>query len=229
MFKKIISFFCVFIFGTNLVYAEINNEVINDFFSDTVFIGDSIVGDYNIFSSTKDAGPAKNALYLGAKSYSISRALDTEDTKNHPIYRGLSETPDQVIPKTGKNRVFISIGGNDVGSVGLDPTMAKYDKLIKKIYEKKPDAKIYIIGLTYITKDGEDTYFNNKNYRIFNARLKELCCRWNATYINIGDRLTDSKGNLREDLSYDNQMHMKLDTYKIWNEIISDVFKAEIN
>ncbi|MCD7778389.1 MAG: SGNH/GDSL hydrolase family protein [Clostridiales bacterium] len=222
-----------YVAGTSYAKAvpdmPIYDEETDKFFENSVFYGDSLTVGFGRYCEALGEGFFCNPLFLASTSFSLKQAIGpVTDTTLHPTYGGEKLSPEDTIVKTGAEKVFLFLGMNDL--VWTDPTttLDEYNTLIFRIHNKSPEAKIYIIGATYIYAPGQrfENGDTNANLRIFNDALYSYCENYDyLEFINIGDRLIDSTDGLKSEYTSDNYVHMTAEGYDVWIKVLRSYAK----
>ena len=179
-----------------------------------VFFGDSITDFYDL-----------NKYYKGY--YVVNSGIAGDKTKD------LLEQIDKRVYIYNPTKVFILIGTNDIAFTDLsnDEIANNIEKIIKKIQENRPKAKIYVesiypVNNTDDKKVNKDIVKNRSNKRIkeINSILKEKCKYLNVKYINMYAKLTDEEGNLNIDYTKEG-LHLNDNGYKVVTKKIKEYIK----
>lgn len=162
-------------------------------FDDVVFLGDSITAGLEIYAKN---GVLGDAAFVATPSYSVMAAISSVAESNPNVYyNGVAMRPEDCIAQTGKSKVYIMLGINDLG-FGVDSTINRYRQLIANIQEKNPHVTIYIQSITPITSTSSITnqYLNNDNVKRYNQKLKALCQELGLTYVDVASVMYDDEG-----------------------------------
>ena len=170
-----------------------------DWFNDAVFVGDSVTLKLSYYAENGSLG---NAAFLCAGSLGWNNALwELNRSGNvHPVMCGTKYTVDEGVKASGKNKVFIMLGMNDIGLYGVDGAADAMITLTDRIKQKSPDVQIYIESVTPMLRNMQRTYLNNKTIPQFNSRLREICSSRGYHYLDVASVMKDSNG----DLEYEN-------------------------
>lgn len=181
-----------------------------------VFFGDSITDHYPLDKIYGENAPIVNS---GISGYKTQDLLD----KIEPMLYQYNPT-----------KVFMLIGINDIATNtktdNVEQLKDNLEKLVKNISENRSKAKIYVESLYPVNKKlrGNSTpYPDDINDKIVetNKVLKEICKKYNATYIDMYSFLVDSKGELKEDFT-DDGLHVNGIGYaKITKELIPYIYE----
>lgn len=209
-----------------LDYTE---EEIDEFFSDVVFVGDSIsLGWRNYVTSKRAANPGflRGAQFLVSGSLGAESALwEVSSESVHPTWLGSQMQLWDSIPLTGAKKVFIMFGLNDVGrysdvNMGISMAVSNYDDLIDNIKANAPDVEVYIISATYVLEGGEKGHVTSANLRKLNEALIDYCNDEGIEFINFADALADSNGNLAAEYCSDGYVHQTNAAYDVWTALL---------
>ncbi len=215
-----------------------------DFFKDVVFCGDSLIHLYRY-----RAGPSTHPEIFGDRNASewltktsYCARIAVKDVKSLPpsyqaccpTYRGAQVNLWDAIPLTGKTRVFMFFGLNDIGMTLVDGFITNYIALIEHIKETTPDAKFYIMSITPMRKDMQTVgRLCNDNIHKANARLQQMCEENGWTYVDVASGLCDANGNLiiykdGKAISDGSNVHLTAYGYLFWDEALEKLAREEL-
>ena len=198
-------------------------------FSDAVFIGDSITlgwKNYNDTWLTVEGGENffGQTHFLCEGSYGAGHALEpVSATSLHPVYQGEQHPIWESIQMMGAKKVFICFGLNDIAIYGVEGTVNNFNAVCDKIMEYNPDCRIFIISAMYMYKGSEMTKLNNPNLRALNDGLRAMCKERGMQFVDIASHLVDSDGYLLKQYSSDNYVHQTSEAYNIWADILRSI------
>ena len=126
------------------------------------------------------------------------------------------------------NRIILNFGA--VGATyTVDDIEANYIKLVEKLHDKMPKAKIYIESLLPVTKNYEKAHklLSNKRINSLNKRLKKIAGKYDyATYLDVHSEYVTSKGCLSSKISSDGY-HLQPDAYERWVKLVKETLKND--
>ncbi len=178
-----------------------------------VFLGDSITDFYRINEFFHD-------------SYIINRGIGGDTTDGI-----LNRMPESVYALS-PSKVFILIGTNDIGEKkSQEYIVCNIGKIIQKIQENCPDARIYLQSIYPISKAKDKRIkrvivkkrTNNKILSI-NAELEKRAKEKGIVYIDVYSHLIDEVGNLKLEYTVEG-LHLNAKGYKV----VSDVLRPFVN
>ncbi|EGW39777.1 SGNH/GDSL hydrolase family protein [Desulfosporosinus sp. OT] len=178
---------------------EIAEKDVTAQFKNSVFIGDSITEGL----AFNEILPSENVM-AGAGA-----------TAGY-IYE---EYMDDLAGKKPDN-VFIMLGSDDM-LMPVDDPKASFEsdltKLINKIKEEAPGAKIYLQSITPVTQEALKQYPRYKGIDEYNKLLKELADKLSANYVDIGAIIKENP-----DLFAEDGVHFKKEFYQLWLKKLSE-------
>ena len=196
----------------NINYPLPFTIVDESYFTDALFIGDSRLQGFGMWSSLP-------ATYYCATGFSIfkyetTNVVQTENGKV-PIFDAL--------PYDAFTKIYIKVGLNEMGWDNEKQFEAKYVELIQKLREYEPHAIIYIHGILPVTaaKSASDKAHNNTNIIARNEKLKELATSQQAYYIDAGPALSDENGCLRPEMTSDG-IHLASQYMTLWKQYLCE-------
>lgn len=175
-----------------------------EFTKQSIFVGDSICKG---FSEYKVVG--KKRVYargnLGARSF-FDYAFYYGDEDEEIDYS-------ELLRRTQPKYVFLSMGMNDVNMTDEDMFCENYSRIIDKTLAES-GAQVYVCAITPINSEF------TTNYRIdcFNIRLKKYIednYPERVSFVDFGMHLRDEDGNLRENLTSGDGIHLAPYAYYI--------------
>lgn len=167
---------------------EFNNKV--------AFIGDSRTQAFLMYAGLSDV----------VDYTSIGLMVDTAITKQFITNdKGEKITLLEDLKNRNVDTVYIMLGVNELGWVYSSIFIKKYEELIDKIIELKPNCEVILQSIIPVTKTKSDSdkIYNNTRITEYNTLIKEMASRKNIKYIDLVPILTDENGNLPEKASPD--------------------------
>ena len=168
---------------------EVQGEVPEDFFENTLFIGDSrTVG-------LMEYGNIQGAHFFATSGLCI---YDLDDTAIDIPGVG-KVTILELLAKQNYSRIYLMMGINELGA-DIDYTGNLYREFITKIMELQPDTQLVICGNLHVTKgrSDSDTIYNNANIDHLNSHLKEIAQEKHLKYIDSNSIFDDETNSLSE-------------------------------
>ena len=194
----------------------VSNTEINQYYSESVFIGDSVMYGFQLYCMRQPAGYLGGPDFLAAGSFSARWAILPVSSKSvHPKYQGVKRTIWDSLSIIKPKRVFFFFGLNDLGS-GVDTAYNNYMKVINKLKKDFPNIEINFVSTTPMYKGSEKRGLNNKNIDALNNRLKAYCEKNNAYFFDVASYLKDGDGCLAKQFCSDRYVHQTNAAYKVW-------------
>ena len=190
-----------------------NQEVSASYFKDAVFLGDSRMEGFMLYSGIE-----------GAKSYTY-RGLMVDTVMTKPVIPLGGKTVsimDALAQNPSFSKVYILFGTNELGWSYSSVFQKKYGELIDRIREINPNAQIYIQSVLPVSekKSETDSVYNNKKIAEYNQLLQELAAEKKVFYVNVAEAVADSKGNLPDSNTVDG-VHLKKAACEKWLAYLS--------
>ncbi len=207
----------------NISYAVgASAAVDSSYFDDVVFVGDSVslkLTNYhasNVCFSVYTDFLTSGSLGVANSMWDINR----EDAV-HPIYKGQTVTVVDGIAMSGKSKVYMMLGINDLGLYGVADTVENFKTLTDQILASSPDVTFYIQSVTPLVAD----YYSLTNAKVleYNELISEYCREKGWYYIDVASVLRDENGNLiREYCSDPDSMgiHFTDEGCRIWADYL---------
>jgi len=170
-------------------------------------------------------GQFKNSVFMGdsiTEGFAVNEILP-----NEAVMAGAGATAGYIyeeyiddLAEKKPDKVFIMLGSDDMLMPVEDPkTLFETDltKLINKIKEDVPDAKIYLQSIAPVTQEALKQESRYKGIDEYNELLKELAGRLSVNYVDIGAL---AKNN--PDLFAEDGVHFKKEFYQLWLNKLSE-------
>lgn len=184
----------------------------SDYFSDAVFVGDSI--SYSLMVRELRTNALGHPMFLARKNVGVRNLLEYIV---NPNYQGMDMPIEEAIAACGKKKVFFMLGMNDMGYQTAEETALRYEKLIDRIQKKNPDVEIIIQSCIPVYRDAPFDGYNDKIDQ-FNALVSEIAEEKNCKYLDLAAYIEDSGNAMVGDFMADYDGHM--------NEMGSDTWLA---
>src|SRR5699024_10123526 len=96
------------------------------------------------------------------------------------------------LKKRNINTIYIMLGINELGWIYSEIFINKYEELINKIYEVKPNCEIILQSIIPVTatKSKNDKVYNNNKILEYNKLIKDMADRKGIKYIDLCPALT---------------------------------------
>ncbi len=194
-------------YSNEMATKKSNYTLLNQKFAlknQTVLLGDSITDFFNYYELFYDFCKTS-----GQAVYNRGISGDTTDRLLERLY-------DNVLAIKPKNLVLL-IGTNDIGrGLPLSMTLENVEKIITETKEACPDVNFIIEAVYPINENIRDKFEkrSNKKINVMNGEFIKLCEKHNCVWLDFTDKLKDSDGNLKEELTYDG-LHINVRAYEI--------------
>ena len=190
-----------------------NGRVDDSYFSDALFVGDSRMQGFVLYSGLSNV-----------KSYTnVGLAVDTAYSKKFVQLDGkeltLAEALQQTAPNFGK--IYLLFGMNELGWGTWSVFVSKYGGLIDLIQQANPNAVIYLESLIPLTaeKSAKSDWLNNDHVNSFNKMIWQLAADKGVYYLNTAAGLAGEDGTLPSDASTDG-VHLNKEACGKWLEYL---------
>jgi len=176
-----------------------------EYFDNAMFIGDSITTGYRIWREyiLVDGEPLENTIVFANGSYGITNAMrEVSSSSIHPAFDGVQMRPEDAVAEFGVERVFISLGLNDI-LYPLDTFLHNYTLLLNNITDKNPDVQIIILPVPPYMHEAQPTPDRNAHIAKYNNALIVLAHELGHSFIDSTAPLLCEKGGLKEEFCGD--------------------------
>lgn len=172
------------------------------FYKNSVFVGNSFIEGMQIYELISDAE------YFSKVGLSVSQA--------NTVATNLGTVPVIEELNSGKkyDKVFMMFGENEVGWIG-NSFFEQYAELINKVKSYQPQAKIYLMAITPISKGVSDDNIDGLSIDLvndYNTRMKALAKDCGAVFADIFSATVGKDGFLPKEAATDG-IHFGEDYY----------------
>ena len=207
--------------ATQKIYAPDTDSGFYDaFFSDAVFVGDSItmgLRNYVLSARARGAALLGDARFLCAGSYGIYAAAGAFNPDGVNLsYQGADMPLEDCLLEMGAKDAYLMLGMNDQAGANLPDSIIKYGAVIDKIIEKNPGINVCVQFCTPITQEREAAKLNNENMDRFNLAIAGMCGERNLDCVDVSAPLKDENNALRREYASDNYVHMSSSGCLAW-------------
>ncbi len=181
--------------------VEASASVDKSYFDDVVLIGDSVTLKLYYYDIKTDV--LGNAVFLTSGSLGVANSLWSLDQSGnvHPSYNGTKMRLPDSVKATGRSKIYIMLGMNDIYLYGIDKTIENLKTLVKEIKENSPKAEFFMQSVTPIY--GNKSAVTNDLVNQYNDKLAVCCQNENWKYIDVSSVLKDANGELPLDYCSD--------------------------
>lgn len=188
---------------------------VTDYFDDVIIMGDST--SYQLFQWEKlhdqmgDAvfltrgGVSTNSLLMGFRKY---------------FYRNQEYRVEDAVAATGRKKLYVMLGANDIPQFGVDRSFELFDELMTLILEKTPDLQLYVQSVTPVWTEAQYTGLTNEEFDAYNAKLEAYCQEKGYHYINIAPYFKDSTNGFARSYCTDMLIHANYKGCGMWAQVL---------
>ena len=180
------------------MYVKAKGAVKEDYFDNTIFIGDSRTEGLILYSGVPNI---KGFCYKGL---SVDK-LKTEKKITIPGYSGRYSCY-EAIENTSYDNYYCMFGVNELGWVYTDVFIKEFNELLDFIREKNPDAMIYVESILPVTRASSERgdIYRQEKIDEYNEMLIEMCKnRKDVIYLDIAASVLGDDGYLPEEATTD--------------------------
>lgn len=189
--------------------------------------------DYSIFDNCCFLG---NSVFEGLHNYGVIKngtwytrvGLNILTVYNTPVIGGSVPIIDE-LNNGSYTGILLMFGQNECGWPDLNNFVRKYETLLQDVWAKQPQAKLFLMGITPVSKAVSDKGENgvtNEHINTINEGLQALAARTqNAYYVSVPSSFYTAGGALQENASSDG-VHLSKAYMEIWADHICSVVSA---
>ena len=151
-----------------------------DYYSDSVFMGDSVISGIASYGYLNNVVGNVNATSGKLESY-VSEAM-----------------------KSNPSKVFIMVGHNDAnyGTIKEESLASNITDIVEEIHKKKSSTKVYVLSITPITSAYEKKSSTNVKQSYIdkaNSLIEENASSGKYTYVDVASAYKDTNGYMKTD------------------------------
>lgn len=178
----------------------VEDSVAEEYFKDTVFVGDSRTQGLQINADISSAD------FFAGRGLNVKNAL-TEKVIRQPKNKMITVV--EALKGKQYKKVYIAFGINELGWSYPEIFIKEYKNLISEIRKIQPKAEIVVQAILPVTqkKSSKDKIFNMKNIKKFNKLIKAMAKDIDATYADLSPAVRNKKGYLPKSVTPDG-VHM---------------------
>lgn len=210
-------------FSTPVLRPPVVDADVSAYFDDVIIMGDSTT--YSLYQWELRNQQMGNALFLVRGGVSIN-SLITGHRKY--FHEGREKLAEDAIRDSGRGKLYVMLGANDVPQFGIEKTMGLWDQFLGQILAKSPDLEIYLQSITPLRLN--DQYwpgFNNEDFDAYNAALERYCQENGYHYIAVAPYFKDRDNSLAYTYSYDKMHANDMGSY-VWVQILKQNIVEEL-
>lgn len=185
--------------------AEAETFTNKDYYSDTVFMGDSVISGIESYGYLNNVVGNVNATSGKLESY-VNEAM-----------------------KSNPSKVFIMVGHNDAnyGTIKEESLASNITDIVAAINKKNSSTKVYVLSITPITSAYENKSSNNVKQSYIdkaNSLIEENASSGKYTYVDVASAYKDTNGYMKTDCT-GNGINLKNSYYPFLLNGIAEVVK----
>ena len=197
---------------------SVREEVPDAYFSDALVIGNSLA------VGLEKSGSLPAAFYanvgLNVRTFFTQKFLsDSTGTSYLTAVEAYARAG-------GPDRVYLVFGINELGWNSARAFTAQYQDVINAILAVNPGATVYLVGIIPVNEEMcraggqyDTSYVNNRRIAEFNAALISLAEEKSVFYLNPGEVLADTSGQLPAESTSDG-IHLKGSALNVWKNYL---------
>ena len=183
-----------------------SDRVLNSYFDDAVFIGDSLTEGIKLYGVMSNAVVLSHTG-LGLDNIYTKEVVEQEDGTKISVMDALELETDVA-------KIYILMGPNSIG-YNKDTFVSKYGAIIDSIKIAQPNSIVYIQSMLPVTTNNKYK-LDNKVIDEYNLALVELAEEKDVYYLDVNSHLKGSDGALPTEASPADGMHFNATYYQKW-------------
>lgn len=187
-----------------------------NYFKDAIFVGDSRMEDFGMFTGT-----AKYATFYAKVGLTIKKLINIDGSELVKFkVDGESLTfLDALKKKNEFKKAYVMFGYNELGWPKAN-FKKFYTQFLNEIRKINPDAIIYVYCVIPVgrnPRDADVSVENNERIAEYNEVIRDICKEGQYHYLNVQEVMIDNEGYLPDHAATDG-IHPTVEYYKIWLE-----------
>jgi len=183
-----------------------SDRVLNSYFDDAVFIGDSLTDGIKLYGVMSNAVVLSHTG-LGLDNIFTKEVVEQADGTKISVIDALKLEQDVA-------KIYILMGPNSIG-YSKDTFISKYGVIIDSVKQIHPNAIIYIQSMLPVTTTN-NYKLDNEVIDDYNLALVELAEEKNVYYLDVNSHLKGPDGALPTEASPADGMHFNATYYQKW-------------
>lgn len=183
----------------------------DDFFTNVMFVGDSITTGIDLYGIVKGAPVV---AYTG---------INTNTILTRQVFRSGSYkiTFLQQMKKYNPKHIYIMLGINGIAFQSKDNFINGYSQFVDAVKKQHPNANIYLQSILPVTanKQKNDSRFANSKIDSYNKAILKLAKEKGVYYLNVAESFKNSNGCMPGAASADG-IHFGTAYYRRWIEYV---------
>lgn len=182
-----------------------------EFFKDTLFIGDSRTMGLVEYADLGDAAVFANTGMNIYRLYTSKNAV-----KGQEMYL------EDILAKKQYRKIYLMSGINELG-YSEEQTFRRYEEEVLKLQKQQPDAEIILEANLHVTtaRSKKEAIFNNEGIDRINENIRQIAEKYGFSYIDVNEMFDDDTGGLTPEYTHD-QVHVLGKYYQEWADWIRE-------
>ncbi|MEY8386020.1 GDSL-type esterase/lipase family protein [Oscillospiraceae bacterium 38-13] len=184
-------------------------EAVEDtYFDGAVFLGDSRTEGLYLYSGLK-TGQFYTSVGATVESVFSKNVWKTEEGEKVPLLDAFQAEE--------CDKIYVMLGLNELGWTKTKTYHDQYAKLVDRLREDHPEAKIILQSLPPVSakQEAKKSYVNNERIAAYNEVIRTLAEEKQCYFLDVAACLTNGEGLLPPDLNFDG-IHLNPAGCKIW-------------
>ena len=174
-----------------------------DYFADALIMGDYI--SYFLFQFESKTDLLGDVMFLTRGGTSL---LGIENGHYNIYYQGQDMDIEDSVALSGRGKLFLMLGQNDLGYRSIEETLESYRNIINRIREKSPNVEIYIQSLVHEWWETGASNSRNEKIDLYNAALEPFAAEMGCHYLDIKMYIEDHLGTMAAPYNMDYGIHV---------------------
>lgn len=182
-----------------------------EFFQDTLFIGDSRTMGLAEYADIEGAVFFANTGMNIYRLYSLKNAVHDQE-----LYL------EDILSEKQYRKIYLMLGINELG-YDAEQTVKRFEEEVLKLRKLQPEAEIVLEANLHVTtaRSERDAIFNNENINGINENIRQIAEKYGFSYIDVNEVFDDETGGLNPEYTHD-EVHVLGKYYQQWADWIRE-------
>lgn len=182
------------------------------YFDGAVFLGDSRTEGLSLYSGLK-TGHFYTSVGATVESVFSKKSFKTESGEKIPLL--------DAVAGQDCDKIYIMLGINELGWSKTKTYHDQYAKLIDRVREDHPEAKIVLQSIPPVgaKQEAKKSYVNNERIAVYNGIIRDLAEEKACYFLDVAACLTGGDGLLPKEWNFDG-IHLNPKGCKVWLEYL---------
>ena len=184
-----------------------------EYFSDALFVGDSITSGFTIY----DMFEGFNCIYkVGVNTHS---AMTDEF---HTTSSGQAMTMVEAVKYYSPRKLYIMLGTNGINWASTEWLLSGYKELVSVLMRENPNCSIILQSIPPVSEEkaASNSGFSKENFDKYNNGIRQLAIEQGCFFLDINSAFATSSGYLDPAYAAGDGLHFGYAGYQRWYDYL---------